>query len=949
MHTIFQFCYRFAYGIIALCLLLTGLATWQAREVRISVSSDELIPRNSPLLRQYERIRAAFGSDELALVYVRDPDLFSFDKLTTLRELANQLATIPEVQRVESLFSVNNISGSGGMVDTSPLLQSIPRSPGQLAERKALALKNPLLVNNILSEDGTATLILLYLKPADPAETDFDKNVYQAIESIIHGTAKKPEPVLPDNLRPEMRKRILAQMTPQETKVYPEHFTQVYQVGSPALHVWMADYILDDQKILLPLAGFILLVLIGLLMGNFQSALMPLVNALIATAWTLAIMALLGIPVTMLSYIVPALILIIGATEDVHILAEYRAARESGLDGQEAVAFIPRHIGLTLVLTALTTVLGFAATGLSSLTIMQQFGTAAAIGMFTRFTISILLVPAWLRLGGKRMVSTHSTGAAAALFRQTQVLSPWMMKHCVRHKWRIILLFAFASLPALLSIPRMEVGNDLISFLKDDSMVRQKLDQVADTISGSKVIYVTINSTPGDFRESKKLRQLEQVTAWLRQDFPFDSVVSLSDYIALVNQAFHGDDPGQRVIPDNDALIAQYLLFFHRSNLEPYVTSDFSSANIAIRCNVNNSTELNRIVAEIRETLRDGRFGPLVFTVSGKSVIVASSVDQIVKGQVLSLSTILGFLILIIGLLFISVKAAGLAALSNLFPIIILFGLMGIFQIPLNIGTCMVAAITISIAVDDTLHLMVRYNKELKRLKNEYEAIAASMTAEVFPVITTSIGLAGGFLVLGFSSFIPVMQFGLLSALVMVLALIADLLLTPVLLSTIRLITLWDLIGFKLRESLLDASPVFAGLTHWQAKKLILLADLREYQRGEAVIREGEIGDTMYVVLDGEVEVSRTVNGEHISLSLISMGGVVGEVALVSRIKRTADVIATQPCKVLALDWESLVKLQRTSPFLSSRLFLNLSRILGFRLRDSLGRIDSRAPFPKDG
>src|SRR5690606_38233759 len=130
---------------------------------------------------------------------------------------------------------------------------------------------------------------------------------------------------------------------------YDGAFEQLFQVGSPALHVWMSDFILDDQIILLPFPMLILVALIGLMMGSLQASVLPVLNAVIATALTLGFMAWMGIPVSMLNYIVPALILIIGATEDVHILTEYRECKEEGLAGLSAVDGIARRIGLTLV------------------------------------------------------------------------------------------------------------------------------------------------------------------------------------------------------------------------------------------------------------------------------------------------------------------------------------------------------------------------------------------------------------------------------------------------------------------------------------------------------------------------------------------------------------------------------------------------------------------------
>nr|WP_281398177.1 MMPL family transporter [Ruficoccus amylovorans] len=851
----------------------------------------------------------------MASVYVEDAELFSPEKLAILKQLSLDLKKLPQVQREENLFTAKNIRGAGGWVDTSPLLQKLPQTPEAAEREKELALANPLLRRVILSEDGEATLLTLYLKPPTGTESAYDHEVYEGIEEILAG--------------------------------YQGKFDRVFQVGAPAIHVWMGDYILADQKLLLPLSCLILIGLIGLMMGSIQVSIIPVINAAIATIWTLGFMAMVGIPIGMLNYIVPALILIIGATEDVHILNEYRELRDEGAAGLAAIEGIARRIGLTLVLTALTTTLGFAVTGINALTIMQDFGLSAAFGLAARFAVSVIFLPAYLRYFGRfiKAASPHQNGETRQR-RLARRFTHIIMTHVVARPKTVMAIFTLIAVPCLFLIPRIRVSNDLLSFLKPDSPILEKLNTVATRLSGSKVAYITLEGEPGEYRQAKKLHQVEQLCQWLRERGDLDKVLSLTDYLALVNSAMFGDDPGQLHVPDKDALVAQYLIFFHRSTLQPYVSGDFSAVNIAIRSNINDSSAFNRLVHEIEDKLNSGAFGRHAFSVTGQSVLAARAVDKIITGQVLSLTSMIVFLFLTVALLFLSCRAGLLTVLSNIFPVVVVFGMMGLTGISLNVGTCMVAAITIGIAVDDTLHLMVRYNRELKVCKEETPAIANSLRAEFFPVMTTSLGLAGGFLVLGCSSFLPVMEFGLLSAFVMLLAFAADIILTPVLLSTTRLITLWDVIGFNLRKTLIESSPVFQGMTRWQAKKLILLANLEDCEPGRHIIREGEHGHQMYVVIDGEFEVSKGIDEKKVVLSTLALGDVVGEVGLVSRVRRTADVTARTQGKLLVLDWESLVKLQRSSPFISSKLFLNLSRVLGMRLNDSLARINTQHPFP---
>ncbi|MGJ3242534.1 MAG: MMPL family transporter [Opitutales bacterium] len=956
MWRVFTASYRYAPAIIAVTTLLTALAFTQLGQLQVDVSADALMPRQSPAIDAYDAVRNTFGSDKLVSIYVRDPDLFSPEKLRRLARLHRALVQLPEVQRAQDLFSVSNIARTADGIHTGPLFnsRSIPDDPALIADKKRQALNNPLLIRTVLSPEGDATLINLFLRdpgeflestdtaaagtgetaPPDPSDLRaYDRQVYDQVEAILNGTLHPGTEVDPIDFR--------------------EGFERIFQVGAPALQVWMSTYIFDDQKVLLPAACAILVLLIGFSLGSIQAAFIPILNAFIATAWMLGVMGLLGLPVNMLNSIIPALLLIIGATEDIHLLVEFKEIRHAGRRGIAVFKETGRQIGLTLFLTGLTTTLGFAATGLADLAIMRDFGITAAVAMASRLVISLCFLPAFLRYASpdpkpdEEGADSHRdpldrlSGLAATVTR-------WIMDGILKKRTLTILIAIAIAVICIRFIPQIRLSNDLIGFLRPDSPIVEKLNTVSEDLSGSKVLYLVLKGPAGTFREVDNLRRLQDLTADLEALDAFDTVTSLSEYLALLNREFKdGTDQHYRV-PDSDFLAAQFLMLFGPGQLDPYIDAQFSQANIQIRCNINDSSRLLQVLDKVEALLAGSEYRNFNYELTGKSVLVARSVEEIAVGQAASLGVVVGILFLIVTLLFISVKCGILVVLSNLLPVFVLFGVMGALDIPLNVGTCMVAAITVGISVDDTLHLMVRYNRQLKKVKKELPAIAAALRSEVIPVLITSIGLAGGFLVLGFSSFTPVLQFGLLSALVILMAVVSDLILTPVLLSTTRLITIWDLISFQLRKALLEKSPLFEGMRSWQAKRLILTANLQEVPAGTQLIREGDMGDIMYVVIEGKLEVSKGTGPDRLRLAELVIGDALGEIALVAKSRRTADVRTVEDSRLLALDWETLMRLNRFAPYLSSRFFLNLSRILGHRLVDSLHRIDTMSPFTND-
>jgi hypothetical protein len=471
----------------------------------------------------------------------------------------------------------------------------------------------------------------------------------------------------------------------------------------------------------------------------------------------------------------------------------------------------------------------------------------------------------------------------------------------------------------------------------------KNLNLVSKRLSGTDIIDISFHGVDGEYQSPERLTQLLNFEQYLRQLPDVDSVMGLPDILALFNREFHDGDPQAYVIPNG---VRQCLAMFQESDLQPYTTRDGSKVNIVLRCNLHDTTRLNQLVGKITDTLNSGRFGPQLFNVSGHAVLAAASVDAIASGQVASLSSMVCILGGMVAIVFLSWRAALAAIAANLTPVAVVFAVMGLCHVPLNLGTCMIAAISIGLAVDNTINLMVRYHDDLRRTRDKTQALHDTMAAEFKPIVLSGLSMAGGFLALSVSSFVPMQEFGLLSALVMILACFGDLIVTAAMLGNSRIITVWGVLDIKLRRAIVKQSPVFEGFTNWQARKLIAASDIEEFPAGHALIRDGESGDTMYVVLEGELEVTKGAGAQRFEINRVGPGQVIGEVALMAQVQRTADVTALSAIRVLSLDLRSLSELQRFSPYLAAKLNLNLAKILGLRLADTLRKTQTKNPFP---
>ena len=311
-----------------------------------------------------------------------------------------------------------------------------------------------------------------------------------------------------------------------------------------------------------------------------------------------------------------------------------------------------------------------------------------------------------------------------------------------------------------------------------------------------------------------------------------------------------------------------------------------------------------------------------------------------INGELQSLALMLAVIFALFSFLYTSWMAGLLALVPNIIPIVLNFGVMSYLGVPLNPGTAMVAAIAIGLAVDDTIHLMTRFGTESRQRVDEAAAVRATIRGEAVPVLTTAVALALGFAVFGLSDFRIVAEFGLLAAGTMVYAAISDLLLMPILLKHLRLATVWDIVALKVAPAVLTDCPLFADMSPYQIKKLILLSDVVEFPIGHVLLKQGEQSSGMFVLLKGTVDVEIEKPGKIKHIDKGKAGDVFGEIGFAdSGIPRTATITATSTVTAVQFDAARARKGLRFYPGIAIHLFQNISRVLGTRLAESHKRL----------
>lgn len=899
-------------GLVVLVTLTLGAGI---ARLEVDTSFNSLIPADSPDKLVYQQVMDEFGSDNKTVIYVRDKELWTRDKLDRLNNLVKSLKELEQVTRVDSLFNLRTISGestpNGPSIRSVSVLDGVPATDAAAEAARRRAVSNPLYTGNLFSDNGEVTAIIVTAQDVEDKE-DFSLELFNAMQALIDREA--------------------------------DSFDRIFQVGPPRINAELKTSLASDFQLLGPLSAMVLVGAILFFMRSGLAALLPMITSGLAIVWTFGLMGWIGVPINILSAMIPSLIIVIGSTEDTHMMAAFfRGMAERAGDGvlaatredrEFSVRYMARHTGLPMILTILTTVLGFASNFFGDMVLIQHFAAASTSAMLFNGIITMLVVPPLLARFGKRMGSGKSAQELYGNNLPDRIVRTFRIP---QDRFPLVVLGITLALCGFFTwqASKLYVTNDPLSYFPEQRALIQDSRQIHQDLAGIKVFFVTLEAEKDNaFLEPENLQKLEDIQNFMESQGIYDNTLSLADHLKYVNGEFHGG--AEPTLPQTREMVAQYLLFFHRNELENYVSHDYRRTNIVVRHNVNDSHTLNRYIDELKDAVSHFTSDDIDVHVVGENLLVNQAAESLMISQVKALGLLLALIFILMSIMFTSIRGGAIAIIPSVVPIVLIFGIMGLLGIPLNPGTAMVAVIAVGLAVDGTIHLLSHYN-ELCRTTSDYEGAVNQAVQEVAtPLIVSSLALSLGFGILLFSNFTVVAQFGALAAATMLISIFANLLITPIIMTRMRLVGLYQIIAMKVDSAVLEQSPLLADMTNYQRRKAILISEMHHFDAGEKLVSQGDIGRNMYMILEGDARVVRHDNGDSRVLAELKPGQIFGEVGYIREIERTADVVAITPVVALNFDYERMQRDLKYFPNIVAKLNFNISSILGERLADVL-------------
>ncbi|HEV8712116.1 MAG TPA: MMPL family transporter [Candidatus Binatia bacterium] len=902
--------------ILFLLLLLTGFFAYHARHIHLDSSVDSLLAKDDPEKGYYDEVRHLFGSDEIGVIGVVADNVYTPPVLQKIKRLTDEIKKIPEVKDVFSLTNVPDIITSVAREHTL-LVPNVNAPHATLEALRNKLAEQPIYLKNLVSVDGRAAAINIFFANLGDDEF-FRRGVDDTIQALV------------------------------DRENGPE---KLYYTGLPHFKVHSTRAMWGDLTLFIPLTLLLIMVVLFLSFRSLRGVLLPSATVIVSLIWTLGIMVLAGSSLSLGNLALPPLVLVLGTAYSLHVVAEYYELAHPSRLVDEVVRETLQATSLPLFIAALTTVLGFLSLVVNSIISIRELGLYASAGISIAFVLSLVLVPALLVLMPlpARREEAFSPRISAVLHKFATLSS---------HYRRTVIVTGL--LIILLSVwqgSSIQVGSDFQSFFRETDPVRQATDAINRYIVGSMTFYVTIDGEEHDvIKKWDTLWRVKNLQLYIDSLPGVEKTVSFVDYCEMLDRGIQEiplEPPeGEEMLepppledrttfwanPDQLKGVMR-LVFLNATNVASVVNHpNYSRTVILVRTSFSRSNDIAALVDQI-EAFARGHFPPeLSVHPTGNLILLTRTTGDIVSGQIQSLAVSAGVIFVLMAGMFLSAKVGFIAMVPNVFPLFVFFGLMGASGVELNFGTNIIASIALGVAVDDTIHILMRLSSTVRTTADQEQALLETLSTVGKPALYASVVLFLGFLTLGFSTFVPIREFGFLSAVTILVGLIGEIALLPALLATTPIISLWDLLHVKLGKDPHKTIGIFTDLRPSQAKIAALMGELKFFPRGHAIIRHGEVSDEMFVMISGRAEVRVNSAGQLRSVWELRRGDLFGVTSLVRSEERVSDVIALEDVEVLAMDERFRRRIWRY-PRIAARIFFNISSYLLDLLQDSMQRM----------
>ena len=798
----------FFVGLITFVSLL-GLSNF-----KLDASSDALVLENDEALKVYREAEDEFGDSSFLIVtYEPDKELFSDYSINRIINLENDLKNIDGVDSVLSLLDAPIFfQPRVGLSEITDNLKDLTFEDINLELAKDEIINNPIYKELIISKDGKTTAMQVVLRGND----EYDRLIKQRYSTLEDLNSKEPltnksrlglqdelnsinERISEINNQESDFNKLLISNIRDTLEKYKDDAT-IYLGGPSMIATDMMEYIESDLMIFGTAVALIFALMLYLFFGSIWQVILPLINAFLTTFITAGFLGYMDWKISVVSSNFIALLLILTISLTVHLLVKINEIKKD-TDFKTAIITGYDQMFAPCFFAALTTAVAFLSLTFGELKPVIEFGKMMAFGISIAFVLTFTFLPCVLYL-----INKSKTKDFLSIYKVTQ----FILSFSQNNKAFISFLFAITFITLCFGISKLQVENRFIDYFDKDTEIYKGMYEIDSKLGGTATLDIII-SQPEDTFESIEiedeffdddlfedegssasgywwniysLRKLEDIHDYLDSIPEIGKVLSVASGIKLARQINNGED-----LNDLELALLRSVLpeDIRESLLYSYINKDDSVVRISTRVN-ESSANLNRkdLLNKINNDLQNKfNLKQSEYEITGLAVLYNNMLQSLFQSQIGSLLIVFAVISLMLFLIFRSLKIMIIGLIPNIFVASSVMGLLGLLNIPLDIMTITVAAISVGMAVDNTIHYIYRYKKELKKNGSD-NALKNAHSTTGRAIFYTASTIAAGFCILSLSNFFPTVLFGVFTSIAMILAFISSLTLLPNLLVKYR-------------------------------------------------------------------------------------------------------------------------------------------------------------------
>jgi predicted RND superfamily exporter protein len=745
---------RMSWWVLLMTTLMVIAATIGGKNLYFRGDYNIFFDGQNAQLRAYDEIQTTFAkSDNLSIVIApKSGNVFEQQTLTLVQQLTKDAWQIPYSSRVDSLANYQHTEAEeDDLIVEDLLLEEYPLTEQRIAKIKQIALSEPVVKHSLISEKGDVTVVNVTVQLPG-----IDKTT-EAIEVVESAN----------------------QLIDKYQQLYPT--MEFHKAGIVAMNYAFMSAAQEDSSTLVPTMLLVILVFLTFMLRSPLSVIATLIVIIGSVTATMGLSGWAGMFLSTATVNIPTLVMTLAVADCVHVIATMRQNLKKGhskiyaIDQSVAINFMP------ILITSVTTAIGFLMMNMSDSPVLRDFGNLAALGVMIACFLSVSLLPAMLKLLPLRVKVDSEQQPKSSDFMDK--LGDWV----VNNRKALLPVSALVIAVSAALLPLNKVNDESVKYFDTRSEFRRAADFMEQRISGMTNISIAIKTNQSQgIADPVFLQSIGDFSRWLRDQPETDHVATLSDVYKRLNKNMHSDDELYYKLPLDRELAAQYLLLYEMSlpyglDLNNQINVDKSSIKMVVTIDNLGSVELVELENRIYDWF--AQHAPQYQVVASSPSLMFAHIGE--TNMASMLSTLPITLILISALMIFALRSARLGLISvvpNMAPAIIGFGLWALISGEINLGLSVVVTLTLGIVVDDSVHFLAKYQRARRQGQSAEEAVRYAFHTVGRALWITTVVLVAGFSVLAMSSFRLNADMGQLSAIVIFIALVVDFIFLPALL-----------------------------------------------------------------------------------------------------------------------------------------------------------------------